>query len=54
MPRGLNADAHFTYIDGRTHFDLYRVGDDLRALFDQIGAEMWAADHGGQWWKGAQ
>lgn len=50
--RGLNADAHFTYIDGRTHFDLYRVGDDRGALFDQIGAEMWGlrimADNGGR------
>jgi Putative esterase len=52
--RGLNANAHFTFIDGRTHFDLYRVGDDRGGLFDQIGAEMWAAGHGGQRWKSAQ
>jgi hypothetical protein len=49
--RGLNADAHFTYLDNRTHFDLYKVGDDRAGLFDRIGAEMWAAAHGGQQWK---
>ena len=49
--RGLNADAHFTYIDNRTHFDLYKVGDDQRGLFDQIAAEMWAAGHNGEKWK---
>ena len=49
--RGLHADAHFAYIDNRTHFDLYRVGGDRAGLFDQIGAEMWAAGHGGHPWK---
>ena len=38
----LGADAHFTYIPDRTHFDLYRVGDDPNGLFDRIGAEMYA------------
>lgn len=38
----LGADAHFTYIPDRTHFDLYVVGKDRMALFDQISAEMWA------------
>jgi hypothetical protein len=38
----LNADPHFTYIPGRTHFDLYAVGKDNGALFDQITAEMYA------------
>jgi enterochelin esterase-like enzyme len=38
----LNADPHFTYLPGRTHFDLYVVGQDRGALFDQIGAEMYA------------
>jgi hypothetical protein len=47
----LNADAHFTYIPDRTHFDLYKVGDDRQGLFDQIGAEMWAAGHHGEQWK---
>ena len=44
--RGLNAGAHFTYIPDRTHFDLYKVGDDRAGLFDQIGAEMWAVARG--------
>ena len=47
--RELNADAHFTYIPDRTHFDLYTIKavganakDDRMGLFDQIGAEMYA------------
>jgi S-formylglutathione hydrolase FrmB len=39
---GLNADAHFTYLPGRTHMNLYTVGEDPLGLFDQIGAEMYA------------
>jgi hypothetical protein len=39
---GLNADAHITFIPDRTHFDLYRVGDDRLGLFDQIATEMYA------------
>ncbi len=50
--RSLNADAHFTFIENRTHFDLYKVGDDRAGLLDRIGAEMWAAGHNGQQWKG--
>jgi S-formylglutathione hydrolase FrmB len=38
---GLNADAHFTFIPERTHFDLYKIKDDSYALFDQIAAEMY-------------
>jgi S-formylglutathione hydrolase FrmB len=38
----LGADAHFTYIPGRTHFDLYKTGDDREGLFDRIAAEMYA------------
>jgi hypothetical protein len=40
--KGLNADPHFTYIDNRTHFDLYKEGDDRMALFDKITSEMYA------------
>jgi S-formylglutathione hydrolase FrmB len=47
----LGADAHFTYIPGRSHFDLYRVGKDDRSLFDQIGAEMYAVARPGATWK---
>lgn len=39
---GLHADAHFTFLPDRTHFDIYVVGDDKTALFDQIAAEMYA------------
>ncbi len=38
----LGADPHFTYMPGRTHFDLYKVGDDRYGLFNQIAAEMYA------------
>ncbi len=48
---GLNADAHFTYLPGRTHFDLYKVGDDRYGLFDRIGAEMYAVARPGVEWK---
>ena len=40
--KNLDGDPHFTYIDNRTHFDLYKEGDDRMALFDKIGAEMYA------------
>jgi Putative esterase len=52
--RRLNADAHFTFIDGRTHFDLYTVGNDRGGLFDQIGAEMYAVARPGKQWKTTQ
>ena len=38
----LHAQAQFTYIPGKTHFDLYQKGDDKFALMDQIAAEMYA------------
>ncbi len=47
----LGGDPHFTYIPDRTHFDLYKVGDDKAALFDQIGTEMYAVAHPGVDWK---
>lgn len=40
--KGLGAKTDFRYLDGRTHFDLYKVGDDDRALLDQIAWEMYA------------
>lgn len=55
----LNADAHFTYIPNRTHFDLYATengtsnGDRL-GLFTQIGAEMYAVARPHANWKPAQ
>jgi enterochelin esterase-like enzyme len=38
----LGADPHFTYLPGRSHFDIYVVGQDRSARFDQISAEMYA------------
>ncbi len=49
--RKLGADAHFTYIPGRSHFDLYNIGADRTGLFDQIGAEMYAVARPGVVWR---
>jgi S-formylglutathione hydrolase FrmB len=38
----LHADEHFTFIPDRSHFDLYKVHEDSRGLFNQIAAEMYA------------
>ena len=45
---GLHADAHFTFIPDRTHFDLYKVGSDTRGLLDQIASEMYEVARGRQ------
>jgi hypothetical protein len=34
--------AQFTFVPGRTHFDLYQNGEDRYALFDRIAAEMYS------------
>jgi S-formylglutathione hydrolase FrmB len=52
--KGLGADAHFTYIPDRTHFDLYGVGDDRQALFDEIGQQMWDVARPGKNWKNSE
>ncbi len=38
----LGAEAQVTYLPGRTHANVYWTGSDHNALFDQIGAEMYA------------
>ena len=38
----LGAAAQFHFLPGRTHMDVYKVGEDRSGLFDQIGAEMYA------------
>ncbi len=56
--KSLNADAHFTYIPDRTHFDLYTTypanggakGERL-GLFSQIGTEMYAVARPHANWK---
>jgi hypothetical protein len=39
---GLGAKSRFQFIPGRTHFDLYRIGDDDRALLNVFAWEMYA------------
>lgn len=38
----LHADAHFTFLPGRTHMDMYVIGQDHGGLFNQIAKEMYA------------
>jgi enterochelin esterase-like enzyme len=51
----VGAQPHFTYLPGRTHFNMYEVGKDKQldkmGLFDQIGAEMWDVARPGAKWK---
>ena len=49
----LGADPHFTYIPGRTHMDLYKIGDDRMGLMWQIMSEMYAVARPGVDWKAA-
>jgi S-formylglutathione hydrolase FrmB len=37
----LGGQPHFTFLPGRSHFNVYTVGEDRFALFDQIAAEMY-------------
>ena len=37
----LHANAEVTFVENRTHFDLYRIGDDPRGRFDQIAQAMY-------------
>jgi len=46
----LGADAHFTYVPDRTHFDLYRVEKDPQGLLDEIGKQMWETARPGKRW----
>jgi S-formylglutathione hydrolase FrmB len=47
----LNGDPHFTYRENRTHFDLYEENGDRMAMFDEIGAQMYAVARPGAHWK---
>jgi hypothetical protein len=47
----LGAEPHFTYLPGKSHFDLYGVGEDRSALFDQISREMYAVARPGMHWQ---
>jgi S-formylglutathione hydrolase FrmB len=37
----LGGDGKFTFLPGRSHFNVYVVGEDRYALFDRIAAEMY-------------
>jgi enterochelin esterase-like enzyme len=39
----LGADAHFTFREGRSHFDLYAQNGDRMALMDTLAAQMYLA-----------
>jgi S-formylglutathione hydrolase FrmB len=39
---GLHARSSITFIPDRTHFDLYKIGDDRQGLLKQISWEMYA------------
>ena len=47
----LGAEAHFSYLPEKTHFDLYAIGQDREALFDRIAAEMYAVARPRSNWK---
>jgi putative esterase len=40
--KGLGARTDFRYVEGRSHFDLYTVGDDRSGLYKAIAWEMYA------------
>jgi hypothetical protein len=40
--KGLGAKTDFRYVEGRSHFDLYTVGDDRSGLYKAIAWEMYA------------
>lgn len=52
--QSLHANARFTFIPNRTHFDLYKVGNDREGLFDEIAAQMWAVARPGKKWPSRQ
>jgi hypothetical protein len=40
--KGLGARTDFRYVEGRSHFDLYAVGEDRQGLYKAIAWEMYA------------
>lgn len=40
--KGFGARTDFRYVEGRSHFDLYTVGDDRAGLYKTIAREMYA------------
>lgn len=49
--QSLNAQEHFTFVPGATHFTVYRVGKDPFGLFNQIAAQMYAIARPKSHWK---
>lgn len=52
--QSLHADEHFTFIPGRTHMDLYRIGNDPAGLFNVIAAQMYAIARPNSHWVAKQ
>ncbi|MGO8718923.1 MAG: alpha/beta hydrolase [Acidobacteriaceae bacterium] len=52
--QSLHADEHFTFIPGRTHMDLYRVGTDRTGLFNEIARQMYAVARPKANWKATE
>jgi S-formylglutathione hydrolase FrmB len=52
--QSLHADEHFTYIPDRTHFDLYKIGDDRAGLFNVIAQQMYAVARPKAQWKATE
>jgi hypothetical protein len=52
--KGLGARTDFRYVEGRSHFDLYAVGDDRSGLYKAIAKEMYAVARPGANWGGLQ
>jgi hypothetical protein len=47
----LHGDPHFTFREGRTHFDLYEENGDRMAMMDEIAAQMYAVARPKAQWK---
>jgi hypothetical protein len=52
--KGLGARTDFRYVEGRSHFDLYTVGDDRSGLYKAIAWEMYALARPGANRRGVQ
>jgi hypothetical protein len=47
----LGADPHFSYLPGRSHFNVYAINADKRGLINQIGAQMYEVARPGAVWQ---
>ncbi len=44
----MGGEPHFTFVEGRSHFNVYVTGDDRYALFDRIATEMYGVARPGK------